>query len=879
MSSSSSSSNADATPPAAGSDVEHALVKQLFDRVADLPASERNRAIDSADEFPGSIRDQVRQLLSYYHTVAQTRLMDLSPQRLRDALASLPAKLVPGESAGPYVIQSQLASGGNSEVYLARQVAPLERDVALKVLHARETPHNAGRFAAERNTLAQLNHIGIARVFDANVDAHGRCYIAMERVDGEPLDRSTLPTELKARVRDVVRLALLVGDALTYANQRGVIHRDVKPANVLVDQAGQPRLIDFGLVAATVVEPNDPSPQTTGGTPAFMAPEQVPAIDGSGPTPDVRIDVYGLGATAFALLAGKPPIDLSGLENANTLELLSAVRDRPRLKLASLGIQHVPSDLAAIVDRAISARPEDRYESVRSMCNDLVRWQRREPVRAVMPTWRYVAGKFVSRHRVGVAVAVTIAAFASAAVVGTAVGLIEARKENARYLAQIKETDDAMQQFTRQLRSNEFTLTFLMDDLFAGSGEARDAGKVPFIDLVRRAIPHLSTRFPGDPLAEAQARQLVGSTLHRAGDYALSAQVIEPCEWLYASANEPTHHNRYQTLALQGWNRYNLNDRAGARRMFDLALTVPDSRRGASRVRGSALAGIARLLDDAGQPAEALDHLDRAIEQYRQIPPESQQVGQTLIEMHAARAAILATLGRAEAARAAQRDAAAMLESSGAAGSLLAANMQSNRAVDLLDERKYAEALPILEGVHRTFVASYGQHDPRTLIAMSNLASALSGVGRHQEAVALSRQLVRFMQRVHGERSEEMARAQHRLASALLEMQREPTLVAELREQCLAEAIVVSRASAELAPSALGESNWVTGQFIFTYAYALGLAGQFEESLRQAAQARKILAAALGESHPRVKLVDERIADTQRRARLATTQPAAAPVR
>ncbi|MEM1447897.1 MAG: bifunctional serine/threonine-protein kinase/formylglycine-generating enzyme family protein [Planctomycetota bacterium] len=283
-----------------------------------------------------------------------------------------------GTDVGGHELLDVLGAGGMGIVYCARQSDP-ERDVALKLLRHFAGTEGEKRFLREIATTTRLDHPGIVRVIRSGVDGELRWY-TMDLVDGWPLDellkRSRVDGGLPEDAPDLrnhracADLVRQLADALEYAHRQGVIHRDVKPANVLVDREGRARLADFGLARNFEVTGMSGTEQIAG-TLAFMSPEQARALRDAA---DPRSDIYSAGAVLYALLSGRPPH-----EGSTGAELLARVLyDRPTpLRRAA---PNVDRGLAAICDAALRYDPRARYESAGAMREDLQRWLRGERV-------------------------------------------------------------------------------------------------------------------------------------------------------------------------------------------------------------------------------------------------------------------------------------------------------------------------------------------------------------------------------------------------------------------------------------------------------------------------------------------------------------------
>jgi serine/threonine protein kinase len=357
------------------------------------------------------------------------------PSGLSGDLTDLPAFI------GPYRILGRLGEGGMGVVYLAEQLEPIHREVALKVLQVdARSDLVVARFESERQALAVMEHPGITKVFDAGTTPAGWPYFVMERVDGVSITEYADTHRLDLRAR--VRLFVQVCNAVQHAHQKGIIHRDLKPSNVLVTEAdGAPlcKIIDFGIAKAT---------QTTGaskltrtglaiGTPAYMSPEQAM---GSGLDVDTRSDIYSMGVLLYELLAGELPFDATAMrEQAMMAHHVSVDAPAPSARFGMLTDQRqreitaaqntdpgslrraLRGDLDNVVTKTLEKEREHRYPTANDLAADLERYLDDKPVFATPQSGLYRARKFVRRHSLGVAFAATVfgllVAFAVAATV------------------------------------------------------------------------------------------------------------------------------------------------------------------------------------------------------------------------------------------------------------------------------------------------------------------------------------------------------------------------------------------------------------------------------------------------------------------------------
>lgn len=341
-----------------------------------------------------------------------------------------------GERIGLYQLIEPLGEGGFGIVYRAEQVEPFQRLVALKLIKpGQDSRAVLARFDAERQALSMLDHPNIARVLDAGTADDGRPFFVMELVPGRPVtehcERFRLPLEER------LRLFLQICAGVEHAHAKGVIHRDLKPTNVLVippegEAGARAVIIDFGIAKAMWQEltPHTlyTSPQQMLGTPDYMSPEQA---QNGGLDIDTRADVYSLGAVLYELLTGHPPLRRKELAKASLEECLRAIREteplRPSRALATMGAAardlrlltaRAEAELDWVVLKALAKERERRYQTVRELAEDVRCFLDNEPVRARPPTMAYLVSKYVRRHRAQVAaLMITLAALLAAAFV------------------------------------------------------------------------------------------------------------------------------------------------------------------------------------------------------------------------------------------------------------------------------------------------------------------------------------------------------------------------------------------------------------------------------------------------------------------------------
>ena len=315
--------------------------------------------------------------------------------------------LLIGERLGDYELVCELGRGGMGTIYLARRAdEEFEKEVAIKLLkRGTDTDEVLRRFRAERQILARLEHPNIARLIDAGTTRDGLPYFVMEYVVGSRI--TDFCAERALSIADRVQLFLKVCDAVRFAHQNLVVHRDLKPGNILVNAESEPKLLDFGiakLLAPELEMLEATALQSQRFTPGYAAPEQV-----RGDLITTVTDVYGLGALLYELLTGIPPHRFSSAHPSPT-ELLRVIDQEVPRRPSSVATEpetqrQLRGDLDTIVRKALRKEPRERYSGVGFFADDLRRYLDGRPVRARPATFRYRAGKFVRRNKLGVAVA------------------------------------------------------------------------------------------------------------------------------------------------------------------------------------------------------------------------------------------------------------------------------------------------------------------------------------------------------------------------------------------------------------------------------------------------------------------------------------------
>jgi eukaryotic-like serine/threonine-protein kinase len=428
----------------------------------DLPRTERDAWAQQQCGEDRELLEEVRWLIDSAEDDAVDEVPEQFHQATEQALRQVSLQVpLPRD----YRLLRRISQGGMGIVYLAERIdGEIRQQVALKLLHVGDTPDEvlSRRFATEQHILSRLNHPNVAHLIDAGLTAEGRPFMATEFVDGQAIDQWCRMQ--RSSLNERLELLLKVCDAVDYAHRHMVIHRDLKPGNILVTPEGEPKLLDFGI-ARLIDVPEAGEERRPGSGPvaraltlAYASPEQIEGRDLS-----VATDVYSLGVVFYELLTGNRPFADTDDPDAVSMAIVAGRFPAPSSHPAP-GINRISRDLDAIVFKAMQADPEARYESARALAEDVRAMLDRRPVRARGGGAAYVASRFIWRQRWAVSATVVLFALLS--------GFLIDRESQLQRIAWERDRAEAVTEFMNELfagadslpsRGNEVTVREILD--------------------------------------------------------------------------------------------------------------------------------------------------------------------------------------------------------------------------------------------------------------------------------------------------------------------------------------------------------------------------------------------------------------------------------
>ncbi len=713
-------------------------LKALFFELSDMLPAEREVRLRTVANADAALAADLRSLLAA-HDVSDAQFNDVLPQSLGFLEARREAPTLVGREVGHYLVTRLVGRGGMGAIYEAHRADDeFRKRVAIKTIwRGAESDVVLHRFRTERQILASLQHPHIAALLDGGVTSDGLPYFVMEFVDGAGIDHYCASHRLG--VADRVRLVREVCDAVQYAHQNLVVHRDIKPGNVLVTPDGVPKLLDFGIAKLIGTDGAGGHTLTEAGlrpfTITYASPEQL-----RGQAVSTATDVYSLGVLLFELLTGRPPFAASG---GTSHELMREIteQDPPRLSGAcdatamstypdpSRVSRELTGDLDAIVQMALRKEPERRYQSAEQLSLDLRRYLEHQPVVAGPDTWSYRAAKFTRRHRTTVVAAGLLAVSLIGGTVATWRQARAAAQERDHAQAEARRADaerDKAQQVT----------AFLQRTL--GSADPSQLGRDVTLREVLDSASVSLTSLASQPSVEGELRRVLGDTYFSLGLYDRAEQQLQRALEVQQGLHGPESREAALVQSALGGVAEARGDMAAAEQIQRAVLVT-------LRRAGPADAAVAAQLDNLSRVRQSLGDLTEAEQLQREalgirraIDSTSDDVAASLNNL----AVVLGESGRLAPAESLHREALGITQRRHGPSHPLVANAMATLAAILDREGKSASADTLFRAtlaLRRTLLGA--QHPDYAWTAFS-YAQFLVDHQRFAEAIPLAREVL-----------------------------------------------------------------------------------------------------------------------------------------
>ena len=762
-------------------------VKDLFGAALEVAPEQRSAFLRDACGSNESLRVEIESLLSAYEN---------SSELSQPPWPAVAVEMATPQFIGPYHLLEKLGEGGMGQVWLAEQSTPVRRRVALKLI--RGGIYDAGllqRFQAERQSLAIMDHPGIAKVFDAGTTDAGQPYFVMEYVAGLPITEYC--DQKKLSIRERIELFIEVCGGVQHAHRKAIIHRDLKPANILVVEVNgkpMPRIIDFGLAKAMSgkIEGETFFTQAGGfmGTPGYMSPEQSdPGVQDI----DTRTDVYSLGVVLYVLLAGCEPFDASEWKKLPLHEALRRLREEdvatPSTKLsaahdtcsvaaAARGVEpkqlvsQLRGDLDWITMKAVEKDQARRYGSVAEFEADLRHYLNHEPVLARPASTSYRLQKYVRRHRLAVGAAAVIAALL------ISFGAIQAVQ---------------LRRITRE-RDRASHVTDFMTSMFKVSDPSEARGNsITAREILDRASKEIDSGLAKDPELQAQMMDAMGDVYRNLGLYSSAHRLFERSSdiWSHTAGPEDPHtlasiHNLAMTLGGEG--RYPEAEKLEAHNLEVYRRVLGPKR--AETIRS--MSGLAVTLENEGRY------------------PEAEKLA---------------------------REALSLSERTAGAEDPDTLRIMNTVGNILGRQSRYAEAEPFHTKVLEIRRRVLGPEHPDTLYTMHGLATDFRGERKYAEAEKLDRETLDLRSKILGPEHQSTLGSMRDLARDYV------------RQGKFQEAEKMDRQALAITRRVLGPTHPETGSLLINLSDILTREGQYSEAEQMGREAIEIDRRALGPEH------------------------------
>jgi serine/threonine protein kinase len=729
-------------------------VEALFRTAIDRPADERDAYLTRVCDGDEDLRREVLSLLE-----RDTAEDFISDPIVNAALAFTAKDDLTGERIGPYRVKRLIGRGGMGDVYEAeRDDEHFRRQVAIKIIkRGMDTDFVRDRFLRERQILATLDHPYIARLFDGGATPYGSPYFVMEFVDGEPITAYCHRHQLS--VNEKLKLFRKVCSAVRHAHQRLVVHCDLKPSNILIAPSadgkyGQPKLLDFGI--AKLLSPDAGQARTRTETALrMMTPEYASPEQARGQAVATTTDVYSLGVVLYELLTDRRPHEFRTFAPAEIERTIceTAIEEPSKVVGRMTGAptrlaRQLAGDLDNITMMAMRKEPERRYQSVEQFSEDIRRHLEGMPVAARKDTFSYSAGKFVRRHKTGVAILSLLAILA----VAMAVQSVRIARERDR-----ANHEAAKAQAVTQSLAAVFE--------FADPGWAR-SNTITAKELLDQGAENVVCDLKDQPVVRAKLMDTIGGLYLSIGVYDRARTLLEDSLKLRRQTFGAESMDVAESLHNLGALTYEKGDYARSETLYREALQLRRRLLGTESLNtADSMAGLGRVLIARGKFAEAEPLVRDALAlRRRQLPPMHKDIASSLLH---GLGRLMSEQGKfAEAAENYREALAIHRKLYGAEHPSTAASM-NNLAVMLHELGDYQGAEALSREALQLRRKLLGAEHPDVSGNMVNLASLLQDRGKYAEAEQLYREALQLRRKLFGENSVRLAATMSNLATLL----------------------------------------------------------------------------------------------------------------
>ena len=798
------------------------LVRAWFDRAVDVPRDERESFLVRAGLRP-EILAQVQDLLDR-DAAAAPFLSEPLLQDEREGNEDVPARI------GPYRILRRIGRGGSGVVYLGE--AADGRHAAVKVLGiAFDTAESRRRFLAEQEILTALRHPAIASFREAGSTVDGLPWLATEYVEGAPITRHADAAGFPVRAR--LEIFLAVCEAVRYAHINLLVHRDLKPGNILVDHVGRPKLLDFGIAKLLEDAGETTATEERVLTLNYASPEHL-----SGRRVTTASDVYSLGVILCELLCGSRPWDWSGRSRADVGHALATAAP-PRLVRLLTGPEaeavarardtspealrrQVRGDLEAIVARALSYEPENRYGSVEALAADVRRYLAGEPVLARPRSARYRAGRFLRRHA-GAAVATAV----------TVVGLLAFAAVSRYQLVEMRRERTAAE----TARSEAERVTAVLVESFESASTPQAVGGMTAATRILEQGTLRASRLSQHPLLQASLRHALGVAYSGVGLFEQSRGLFDQALETRRRELGPDHPLTLATLLASVAPFRNLSQLDEAERRARSVLAARRQSLGESNgATAEAAAQLAMVLTSTGKDAEALELAEGAARVHRSTGPDDEAL---MFDLEVLQMAHLG-MGRYALAEQASRELLAVARRRYGEEHTEVAVILHNLASALIQQGRLEEAEPLVRQAIAVDERLLSPHHPLVASFRDSLGQLLLRQARYDAALVELEAALAICRQAFGENHLDVAFALNGIGHVLY-LQGYP----ERAEVPFREALAIRRRLLPATHRHIADS-------LNNVAVMLRARGIWGESERLLRESLAIFRAALGPSHREV---------------------------